>query len=537
MKKKVLDDIPALFKKKDPGYLFVMNITYLLLLLTFGSCKNEVSVNQVRPNILFIMSDDHTSQAWGIYVGILENHVKNKHIKRLAREGTVLDNAFCTNSICTPSRAAILTGKYSHQNGIYTLSESLEPDSFHIAKLLQKHDYQTAIIGKWHLKKKPAGFDYYNVLPGQGRYQNPILKTASNWEAGGQEYSGFSADVIGDLSIDWLKSREEGKPFFLMTHFKATHEPFDYPQRYRDLYENMQIPEPPTLLDFQPSSNSRTFTGQTMDILQGRYEKAAQLKSSGKYSRYPGPPVQTEGLDSIAGRKETYQKFIKDFMRSGAAIDDNIGKLLAFLDANKLTENTIIIYTADQGYFLGEHGFFDKRMIYEEALRMPFVIRYPKEIPAGKRNKDIILNIDFPSLIADYAQLTPPSSFQGKSFRNNLTGKTAENWRNSMYYRYWLHQSNRPAHFGIRTDRYKLAFFYGQPLAKPGAHKETTPPAWEFYDLSGDPYENSNSYHNPDYTSIINELKEELKEWRKKLNDTDKDDPVMQNILENNWDQ
>jgi len=214
------------------------------------------------PNILFIMSDDHTSQAWGIYGGGLANYVKNDNIQRLANEGTVLDNAFCTNSICTPSRASILTGQYSHFNGVYTLSEALEPDSNNIAKIIQKNGYETAVIGKWHLKKEPTGFDYYAVLPGQGRYHNPILKTKENWQdynKGGRQYEGFSADVIGDLSVDWLKNRTGEKPFFLMTQFKATHEPFDYPERYSNLNQTIELPMPESLFDFDPKTNNRSF--------------------------------------------------------------------------------------------------------------------------------------------------------------------------------------------------------------------------------------------------------------------------------------
>jgi len=221
------------------------NRTYFLALIMMLSSLLQLACNnQERPNILFIMSDDHTSQAWGIYGGPLKEHVKAPNISRLSEEGCVLRNVFCTNSICTPSRAAILTGRYSHQNGVYTLSESLSPDSMNVAKSMRRNGYQTAIIGKWHLKKKPSGFDYYNVLPGQGRYNNPILRDSLNWEKGGLEYKGFSSDVIGDESIKWLDNRDKEKPFMLMTHFKATHEPFDYPERKTQMFEGIEFPEP-----------------------------------------------------------------------------------------------------------------------------------------------------------------------------------------------------------------------------------------------------------------------------------------------------
>jgi len=499
-----------------------------------GSTVSETEeLTHPRPNILFIMSDDHTSQAWGIYGGVLQEYVINKNIKRLANEGMILDNVFCTNSICVPSRGTILTGQYSHQNGIYTLSDALDPSAQNIAKSMKAAGYETAVIGKWHLKKEPAGFDHYMVLPGQGRYHNPLLKTEDNWEdanRGGKMYQGFSADVIGDQTVEWLSNRENDKPFFLKMHFKATHEPFDYPKRYNDLYKDVSIPEPETLYDFSPSGNNRTFVGQKLAILQDRYETASQADRI-EASAYPGLPFSTEGMSQREARHHTYQKFVKDFMRSGAAIDDNIGKVLDYLELAGLEENTVVIYTADQGYFLGEHGMMDKRMMYEESLRMPFVIRYPEEIKAGTRNQDMILNIDFPALFADYAAIEKPPYIHGKSFRPKLIGNTVEDWREDMYYRYWLHQEQRPAHFGIRTNTYKLIFYYGLPLDMPGSHEKPTTPAWEFYDLENDPAENRNAYNDPKYRDIIFELKKSLNKHRQNWGDTDKDRPEMLTLL------
>ncbi|MEZ5038453.1 MAG: sulfatase [Saprospiraceae bacterium] len=517
---------------------YTLIISYVILSLACSRVAPSSQSAADRPNIIFIMSDDHTAQAWGVYGGILQDFVKNDNIKRLANEGAVLENVFVTNSICTPSRAAIMTGQYSHQNGVYTLSEALEPDSMNIAKVLQANGYQTALVGKWHLKKQPSGFDYFSVLPGQGRYHDPLLKTAENWQDGNQGgvvHEGFSADVIGDLSIKWLEKRKADQPFFLMTHFKATHEPFDYPARHQTLNEGIELPEPESLYDFSPAANGRSFIGQKLEVLGSRWEKDSEKLAQGQPATYPGMPFTLAGLDSLQARKKTYQKFVKDFLRCGAAIDDNIGKLLAYLDEKGLAENTIVIYTADQGYFLGEHGFMDKRMIYEEALRMPFVIRYPKEIPAGTRNKDMILNLDFASLFADYAAAELPASFKGQSFRENVRGNTPSGWRKQMYYRYWLHQANRPAHFGIRNERYKLAFFYGQPLEKPGSEAETTKPAWEFYDLQHDPKELHNAYQDSIYQAIIENMKVELKAMRAQVGDTDEAYPIMHSIFENNW--
>ena len=512
---------------------------FLLLSVPFAKAQQEAK-NDPPPNILFILSDDHTSQSWGIYGGLLEDYVQNENIKRLAKEGAVLENVFCTNSICTPSRGAILTGQYSHVNQVYTLSEPLPKGHPNIVKELSKQGYQTAVIGKWHLVEQPEGFDYFNVLPGQGRYWNPILKTKENWKdgydsSGGQEYEGFSTDVITDLTIEHLKKRNRQKPFLMFCNFKATHEPFDYPKRFDSLYINDIIPEPESLLDFDKSVTGRSFQGQKLEFLGERWDKAT-AEPDKFWTSYPGLPYPLENLDSVQKRKKIYQKLVKDFMRCGAAIDDNIGKLLDYLETEDIADNTVVIYTADQGYFLGEHGFFDKRLIYEESLQMPFVIRYPKEIKGGQRIDDIILNIDFAALLADYAGIQKPHFVQGESFRGNLKGHTPNNWRNRMYYRYWLHHPRRPAHFGIRNERYKLAFFYGRPLGMKGTDKTISEPAWEFYDLQRDPKELHNQINNAEYTDIIAEMKKAIVEERKKYGDLDTDFPEMRPILEEAFD-
>jgi len=488
-----------------------------------------------KPNILFIFSDDHTSQAWGIYGGILEDYVQNTNIKRLANEGAVLNNAFCTNSICSPSRATVLTGQYSHLNKVYTLSEPLPVGHPNIAKELGKSGYQTALIGKWHLVRPPEGFDYFKVLPGQGRYWDPIFKTKENWEDGyksakGKVHKGFSTDVIADLTIEHLNKRDKDKPFLMMCNLKATHEPFEYPDRLAHLYKDEVIPEPASLLDFDKSYTGRTFKGQKLENIAIRWKKATEDPDN-FWTSYPGLPYPLEGLDSITKRKKIYQKLVKDFMRCGAAIDDNIGKLLDYLEKEGIADNTIVIYAADQGYFLGEHGFFDKRLIYEESLRMPFVIRYPKEIRGGQRIDDIILNIDFPALLADYAGIKKPKFIQGTSFRENLKGNTSKKWRKQMYYRYWLHSPDRPAHFGIRKDRYKLALFYGEGLGKRGTSKKSTTPQWEFYDLKVDPREGRNAVNDPQYATIIKKMKKQLIKERRKYKDMDKEYSEMTNIL------
>jgi len=519
-----------------------LSYTVLLSLILIGcsSAKPKPVQETKQPNILFIMSDDHTKQAWGIYGGVLKDYVQNRNIERLANEGAVLENCLVSNSICTPSRATILTGQYSHRNGITTLGKGLSPTYDNIAKEMGKGGYQTAIIGKWHLKQEPSGFDYYCVLPGQGLYNNPIMKTKENWKdynKGGKIYEGFSADIIADKTINWIENRDKSKPFISFCHFKATHEPYDYPERFSNLYSNETIPEPTSLYDNGPNTTGRSLIGQSIDSLGKRYVFSTNNPDKrSDYMQYPELPFSIDGLSKKEARSKVYQKFIKDFMRCAAAIDDNIGKLLDYLEAAGLDENTIVIYTADQGYFLGEHGWFDKRLIYEESIHMPFVIRYPKEIPAGKRNKDIIENVDFSALFADYAGIKYPENMQGKSFRENLKGNTSKDWRQYGYYRYWQHQKDRPGHFGIRGKRYKLAFYYGKGFKNNHKQADENTKFWDFYDLQKDPNELHNAYKDSTYQKVITKLKKELLKQRELLGDTDKDSKKIQNSIKTYWD-
>ncbi len=519
---------------------FYFAVGLVLISLTVFSCKTSVKEEPQRPNILFIMADDHTSQAWGIYGGVLEVYVHTPNIKRLAEEGCVLNNCLVSNSICTPSRATILTGQYSHINGATTLGGALYPEQNNIAKVLKQAGYQTSVIGKWHLKKEPTGFDYYNVLAGQGRYWDPILKSKENWgegHEGGKVYPGYSTDVVADLAIDWIAQRDTTKPFMAFCHFKATHEPYDYPERFSHLYRDEEIPVPSSFYDQGADDTGRSFKGQSMDNLKERYLFAsAHPDKKADYMFYPELPFSVEGLTNDQARYKTYQKFVKDFMRCGAAVDDNIGKLLNYLDKAGLAENTIVIYTADQGYFLGEHGFFDKRMIYEESIHMPFVIRYPREIPAGTRNNDIIENVDFSALFADYAGASYPETMQGFSFRDNLKGKTPEDWRKYGYYRYWEHEPKRPGHFGIRSQRYTLAFFYGNGFKNNKYQEgEKVDRYWDFFDLQKDPNQLHNAYNDPQYQEIIAEMKEEILNQRQLLGDTDADNPEILEIITQHW--
>lgn len=467
-----------------------------------NGCRAKSGGVQMRPNILFIMSDDHASQATGCYGLRLSDRSPTKNIDRLSSEGALLRNCFCTNSICVPSRASILTGQYSHIHGARTLEGRLPAEADNAAKHLRLAGYETAVIGKWHLKDRPEGFDHYNVLRGQGRYRNPVLfETGADWDQGGREFQGHSTDVIADLALEWLRSRHQSrKPFFLMCHFKAVHEPFIFHERYSSLFAGEDIPEPEDLL-WPESPRGKRFPGWPLEILADRF-----LNNP---SRYAGPPFDPASQNILEIRKAAYQKFIKDYLRCVAGIDDNIGRILDFLDTAGLRDNTVVIYTSDQGYFLGEHNLFDKRFMLEESLRMPFIIRYPREISPETEVEDIILNIDFAPLFLDYAGINPPDSIQGHSFRRRLKGKRIPGWRDAMYYHYWPHQAERPSHYGLRTDRYKLIFYYG--LVRTGRKPED---CWELYDLESDPYEHLNRYDDPAYRGIIPILKTRLEELR-----------------------
>jgi len=473
-----------------------------------------------RPNILYIMSDDHACNAISCYGGILSRVARTPNIDRIAREGIRLENCFVTNSICTPSRAAILTGQYSHVNGVYTFGERINAQCPNVAKLLQDGGYQTAVVGKWHLKTDPMGFDYWNVLPGQGRYHSPKLKENGWQEKGLKTYEGrHSTDVITDLSLEWLRNRNREKPFFLMCHFKAPHRAWEPAKRFADLYKDVKIPEPDNLLD-DYKNRSRAAANSTLKIGENMGRK--DLKRE-----------KPEGLGRDGLRRWAYQYYIKDYLRCVAGVDENVGQLLDFLDEENLSRDTVVIYTSDQGFFLGEHGYYDKRFMYEESLRMPFVARYPREIKAGSINDDIVINADFAPTFLDYARLRIPGDMQGVSFRTNLASKTPSNWRKSMYYRYWLHLAHHgvPAHYGVRTKRYKLIFYYGLPLGKADAVEKPTPPEWELFDLEKDPHEMNNVYDEPAYREVRRELTAELMRLKRELGDTDEAYPDMVGIL------
>ncbi len=456
-----------------------------------------------RPNILFIMSDDHTWQAVSAYGGILKDVCPTPNIDRIAKEGMLFRNCFVTNSICTPSRSAIFTGKYSHKNGVYKFT-ALDQSQPTLPKLMQKAGYHTALIGKYHLHSNPVGLDFWSILPGQGRYHNPQFVEMGDEHPSGRvqrgkrtTYRGHSSDVIADKALDYLKRRRpKDKPFMFFCHFKAPHDTWEFADRYKDFLEDVEIPEPPTLFD--------DYEGRS-DALR----KQLQYIGS-EWGHHTDFEEETQGLEGRAKKKKQYQLYMKKYLRCVKGVDDNVGRILDYLDESGLAENTIVIYTADQGFFLGEHGLYDKRFMYEEALRMPFLVRWPGKIEPGSVNEEIVLNIDFAPTLLEAVGARPHPEMQGRSFLPMLEGKTPPDWRQSMYYRYYYSHFETEPHYGVRTKTHKLIYF-------------NRIDQWELYDLAADPHEMNNVYDDPRYAEVVQRLKRELVRLQKELGDDPND--------------
>ncbi|GIZ09609.1 sulfatase [Flavobacterium sp. UMI-01] len=529
-----------------------------------------------KPNIIYIMSDDHTSQAFGIYGSRLAKLNPTPTLDKIAKEGIIFDNCFVNNSICTPSRASILSGQYSQANGVLDLEGELPMERQYLPIELKKLGYQTALIGKWHLEAQP-NFDYYNVLTqhgGQGSYFDPYLTETGMPYAKpdaakqlGKQYQGHSTDVITDISINWLKNkRDKNKPFVLFHHYKAPHDNFEYAPRYKDYLENVEIPEPASLYDNKNNGSigTRGVNDALIHDIGSSVSKRNTIRSQGMMlwdknsvkNSDPNFDPAKKIRDDMSGRDythATYQEYLKRYLRCVKGVDDNVARLVAFLKKEGLYDNTIIIYTGDQGFMLGEHDYIDKRWMYEESMRMPFFVRFPEKIKAGLRTDAIINNTDFAPTIIELAGGKAPKQMQGHSFKQILeTGKEPKGWQQSTYYRYWMHMAHahaNPAHFGIRTKKYKLIFFYGKywvdtqdPNAdwnkKSWGNRFTfdTPAAWEFYDLSKDPQEMNNAYSDPAYKNIIADLKKQLVSKRKELNEEDGAKfPHIQKVIDAHW--
>ncbi|TMV91873.1 sulfatase [Thioclava sp. BHET1] len=505
-----------------------------------------------RPNIIFIMSDDHASRAISAY-GAGINHTPN--LDRLAQEGIRHDATYVTNSICTPSRAAIVTGTHNHVNGVTTLNTHIDNRLPNVAKALRSNGYATGIFGKWHLGEGPAhhptGFDEWAVVPGQGDYWDPVFETAK----GRKRIPGYATDIITDMSIDFIE-RHRDAPFFLMCHHKAPHRNWQYHPRYRHLHAPGTIPMPPTFEDDYANRAAAAAAAKMRVKSDMLYEDLGLVQPEGG-TEIAGPlmvdhwpmrkiPELAAGEtisvicaetgetftfdDPKAFAEFKYQRYMSRYLRTVQAIDDGVGKMLDTLDELGLTEDTIVIYTSDQGFFLGEHGWFDKRFMYEESYQMPFLCRYPAEIPAGITSRDIACNVDFAPTFLDWAGVRVPSYMQGVSLRAMLRNQTPERWDQLAYHRYWMHNDEIHeawAHYGVRDQRYKLIYWYNDDLGQLGARPNGAPPEWELFDCEADPMELMNVAHDPAHADIFARMLAKLDAKQAEIGDIPEHDSAV----------
>ncbi len=498
-----------------------------IFLIKCGNKQNSMKEENARPNIVFIFTDDHAQQAISAYGSVIN---KTPNIDRLATEGMIFRNSFCTNSICGPSRAVIQTGKFSHINGFKDNRDTFDSTQVTFPKLLQQGGYQTAMVGKWHLKSQPTGFDYWKVLPGQGQYYNPDFRTPNGME----RIEGYVTDIVTDVSIDWLKNgRDKSKPFMLMTQQKAPHRPWMPPLKYLHKYDDVTIPEPENLFDdyknraggaqLQEMEIDRhmrfswdlkvvrdSFDTRGIKVWEARKERftPGQLKA---WNEAYGPKNEAFIKANLQGKdlvRWKYERYIKDYLRCIASVDDNVGRLLDYLNESGLAENTIVIYSSDQGFYLGEHGWFDKRWMYEESLHMPLIIKWPGVVKPGSVNMDMVQNLDYAETFLDIAGLKIPQEMQGQSLMPLLEGKTPDDWRKSIYYHYYEYPGAHAVqkHYGVRTERYKLINYY--ELGEK-----------EMFDLKTDPQEMKSVYNDPEYAEIQTQLEQELARLRSYYHD------------------
>ena len=507
---------------------FLSNLWFILTI--FSSCNCATKVAHKQPNIVFIMSDDHAYQAISAY-GHGMNSTPN--IDRIAQEGAIFKKGFVSNSICAPSRAVMLTGKHSHINGKVDNIQSFDWDQDNFAKSLQKAGYQTALVGKIHMDGLPQGFDYSNVLPGQGHYYNPeFIENGIK-----RQIPGYVTKITTDIALDWLENkREMDKPFLLLYHQKAPHRVWMPEKKYLELFDEKTFLPPSNFFDDyngRPAAAAHEMgVEKDMDLVydlkmldkeavfQTKYRKHYQkmydrmdAKQKKAWDHYYNPIIDKFKADSLEGKELAlwkYDRYLKDYLRTIQSVDDGVGEVLDYLEENGLTENTIVVYTSDQGFYLGEHGWFDKRFMYEESFRTPVLMKYPNEIKAGTVIDEMIQNLDFAPTFLDYSGVEIPNDIQGESFRNLLLGEEKE-WRDAIYYTYYEYpgEHNVARHRGVRTDRYKLIhFYYDMDI-------------WELYDLEKDPSEMHNVYNKPDYAKIQAAMHIKLNEVKEKYADTE----------------
>lgn len=524
------------------SYKYFFPTWSLILLFLVNAAKAK------RPNVLFIMSDDHTAQAIGAYGSRLSKLNPTPTIDRLAKEGMLFENAFCSNSICAPSRATILTGQYAHTCGVHDLRGSIESGRQYLAIEMKKAGYQTAMIGKWHLKKEPADFDYYCVLPGQGKYHDPEfrIRGEKKWPKNLIKFEGsHSSDAVTDQTLRWLKEgRDDSKPFFLMHHYKAPHDYFEHAHRYNKYLADVEIPQPESLhKPHSPKFGSIATRGYQDELVRHIGTSIGNRNPRRSYAQdlpqkfpqdYPAD-YDSSKLSDRQIKDMAYNVYLRKYLRCVKGVDDNLKRLFKYMDETGIMDNTVIIYTGDQGFMLGEHDYQDKRWMYEESMRMPFLIRYPAKIKAGSRTDAVVGNVDYAPTILDFAGVKKPLYMQGHSFKSICeTGNEPANWTNEAYYRYWMHMAHHdnPGHVGIRTKQFKLIYYYGADYQ--GINQ--TPPAWELYDMKRDPHELNNLYDDPSYRDKMKDLKKRLAALRKRVGDNGEDFPKTEKVVQEFWD-
>ena len=460
-----------------------------------------------RPNIVFLFADDLTCQAISAY-GDGRKLLDTPAMDRIAREGMRFDRCLVTNSICGPSRATILTGKYSHANGFLNNSNSrFDSRQPTFPKVLQKAGYSTAIIGKWHLQSDPTGFDYWHILPGQGAYYNPPMI-----DNGKQvKHTGYVSDIIGDLSLEWMKNRDKTRPFMLMCQHKAPHREWEPALRHLGFDGDRVYEEPATLFDTY-EGRSKAVSDHDMGIERTMTDRDLKLVTPGSlndeqrkyWDDYYGPRNEKYRAANLTGKdlvKWRYQRYMHDYLATVKSVDENVGRVLDFLDKEGLAENTVVILSSDQGFFLGEHGWFDKRWIFEESLRTPLLVRWPGKVKAGTSSPQIVSLIDFASTFLDIAGQPDMADVHGRSLVPLFEGKAPADWRKSLYYHYYefpVPHRVRP-HYGVITDQFKLVHYYRPDVDD-----------WELLDRKKNPEETRNFYADPAYAETVKELKAEI---------------------------
>jgi arylsulfatase A-like enzyme len=492
-----------------------LSAVLVLLLSVAGAWAKD------RPNVVFIFADDHAYQAISAY-GSRINQTPN--IDRIAHDGMRFDHCYVTNSICAPSRAAVLTGKYSHHNGHYVNDQVFDGGQTTFPKLFQKAGYQTAVIGKWHLQSAPTGFDHHEVLIDQGPYYNPPM--LCNGEK--VEHIGYTTEVITDQTLAWLRDqRDQSKPFMLMFQHKAPHRAWDPGPKQLSMFDETTIPLPPTFFEDyglrgkavrqHDMSIAETMGPRDLKFIAPRHLTEEQ---QALWDAAYGPKnawffaMQPTGADLARWK---YQRYIKDYLRCVASLDEQVGRVLDELEAQGLADNTIVVYTSDQGFYLGEHGWFDKRWMYEQSLRTPLLVRWPRVVEAGAFCDEIVSNVDFAATLLEAAGIEAPTDMDGRSFVPLLKGDRPEDWRESFYYHYYEYPRWHfvRKHYGVTDRRFKLIHFYEDDINE-----------WELYDLQFDPYELHNLYDNPAYKGVKQRLHAQLEQHRQQLG-IPKEDPAF----------